>query len=172
MRINSQAGFTLIELMITIAVLGVLIGLGVPSFRLWMQNTQVRNAADAILNGVQLARAEAVRRNMNVEFALGNGAEWTVEQASPRTAIQSRAAEEGQTNKAQIDALPAGATIVTYSPLGGVTPNLDASMTLRRIDIQAPGAPAGVRRLSVVISVNGSPRMCDRDLPATDTRSC
>lgn len=172
MPTNRQAAFTLIELMITVAVLGVLLGLGVPAFRVWMQNTQVRNAADAILNGVQLARAEAVRRNQNVEFALGNGAEWTVAQASPRVNIQSRVAEEGQTDKAQIDTQPGGATIVTYSPLGGVTTNLDASNTLRRIDIQAPSAPAGVRRLSVVISVNGSPRMCDRDLPATDTRSC
>jgi type IV fimbrial biogenesis protein FimT len=172
MLTKRQAAFTLIELLITLAVLGVLLGLGVPAFRVWMQNTQVRNAADAVLNGVQMARAEAVRRNMNVEFALGTGAEWTVAQASPRTVIQSRVAEEGQTDRAQIDAQPAGATIVTYSPLGGVTTNLDASTTLRRIDIQTPGASPGVRRLSVVISVNGSPRMCDRDLPTTDTRSC
>jgi type IV fimbrial biogenesis protein FimT len=172
MHTKTQAAFTLIELMITVAVLGVLLGLGIPAFRVWMQNTQVRNAADAILNGVQLARAEAVRRNMNVEFAMGNGAEWTVAQASPRTAIQDRVAEEGQTDQAQIDTQPAGATIVTFSPLGGPTLNLDASFRLRRVDIQAPGAPAGVRRLSVVISDNGSARMCDRDLPASDTRSC
>jgi type IV fimbrial biogenesis protein FimT len=172
MLTKRQAGFTLIELLIALAVLGVLLGLGVPAFRVWMQNTQVRNAADAVLNGIQLARAEAVRRNQNVEFALGNGAEWTVAQASPRIDIQTRVAEEGQTQLAQIDVQPPGATIVTYSPLGGVTTNLDASNTLRRVDIQAPGAPAGVRRLSVVISVNGSPRMCDRDLPTTDTRSC
>jgi type IV fimbrial biogenesis protein FimT len=137
-----------------------------------MQNTQVRNAADAILNGIQLARTEAVRRNTNVEFALGNSADWTVSQASPRIVIQTRVAEEGMTNKTQIDQQPADASIVTFSPLGGVVPNLDASTQLRQVDITAPGSPAGVRRLSIVISVNGSARMCDRDLPVSDTRAC
>jgi type IV fimbrial biogenesis protein FimT len=169
---NTTAGFTLIELLITLAVLGVLLSIGVPAFRVWMQNTQVRNAADAVLNGIQLARTEAVRRNVNVEFALGNSADWVVQQASPRTLIQSRPAESGGTNKTQIDTQPADASIVTFSALGGVTSNLDASSSLRQVDVTAPGSPPGVRRLSIVISINGSPRMCDRDLPTTDTRAC
>jgi type IV fimbrial biogenesis protein FimT len=169
---KTPAGFTLIELLITIAVLGVLLSVGVPAFRVWMQNTQVRNAADAVLNGIQLARTEAVRRNLNVEFALGSSADWTVQQASPRTFIQSRVAESGMTNKAQIDTQPGGASTVTFSPLGGVTNNIDGSSTLQQIDVTAPGSPPGVRRLSIVISINGSPRMCDRDLPTTDTRAC
>jgi type IV fimbrial biogenesis protein FimT len=165
-------GFTLIELLITIAVLGLMLTLGVPAFRVWMQNTQVRNAADAILNGLQLARSEAVRRNLNVEFALGNSADWTVQQASPRQVIQARSAQGGMTDRTQVNQQPAGATIVTFSPLGGVTTNLDASTTMRQVDVTFPGQPPGVRRLSIVISTNGSPRMCDQDLPSSDTRSC
>ena len=49
---------TLIEMLIGLVILGVLMALGVPSFFAWLQSTQVRNAAESIQNGLQLARAE------------------------------------------------------------------------------------------------------------------
>jgi prepilin-type N-terminal cleavage/methylation domain-containing protein len=61
-----RAGFTIIELMITLAVLGVLLALGMPSISSWLQNTQIRTAAEGMVSGLQLARAEALRRNANV----------------------------------------------------------------------------------------------------------
>jgi type IV fimbrial biogenesis protein FimT len=63
-------GFTIIELMVTVAVLALLMLLGAPSFATWLQNSQIRTAAEGVLAGVQLARAEAVRRNMPVRFQL------------------------------------------------------------------------------------------------------
>jgi len=63
-------GFTIIELMVTVTVLALLMLLGAPSFATWMQNSQIRTAAEGILAGAQLARAEAVRRNMPVRFQL------------------------------------------------------------------------------------------------------
>lgn len=71
------SGFTLIELMIGIAILAILLTLGLPSYRTGMQNIQIRNAADSILNGLQLAKAEAVRRNYTVRLELATGAGWT-----------------------------------------------------------------------------------------------
>ena len=65
-----QNGFTLIELMISLAVLGVLISLGAPGFVEWLQNQQIRAAAEATLNGLQVARGEAVRSNTPVRFQL------------------------------------------------------------------------------------------------------
>ncbi len=65
-----QNGFTLIELMISLVVLGVLISLGAPGFVEWLQNQQIRAAAEATLNGLQVARGEAVRRNTPVRFQL------------------------------------------------------------------------------------------------------
>ena len=66
----SQRGFTIIEVLITLAVLGVLLALGVPGFIEWLQNQQIRAAAEATLNGLQVARGEAVRRNTPVRFQL------------------------------------------------------------------------------------------------------
>jgi len=69
-RRTSQRGLNIIEIMISLVVLGVLIGLGAPGFVEWLQNQQIRAAAEATLNGLQVARGEAVRRNTPVRFQL------------------------------------------------------------------------------------------------------
>ena len=63
-------GVTLIELLIGMAILALILGLGLPSISTWMQNTQLRSAADAVQSGLQLARAEAVKRNTSVGFTM------------------------------------------------------------------------------------------------------
>lgn len=63
---------SLIELMIGLAVLGILLGLGIPAFTTMLQNLQIRTAAEAIVSGMQTARNEAVRRNTSVRFQLVN----------------------------------------------------------------------------------------------------
>lgn len=68
MRRSAQRGMSLIELMVGIAIIGILLALAAPSFRSWTQNTKIRGTAEAILNGLQLAKAEAVRRNTLIRF--------------------------------------------------------------------------------------------------------
>lgn len=65
-----KAGFSLIELLIGITIVGILFIMGIPSFKSWIQNTQIRTATEAIQNGLEWARAEAVRRNTLVRFQL------------------------------------------------------------------------------------------------------
>lgn len=82
-------GVTLIELMIGLAVLALMLMSGAPAFSDWIRNTQIRTASEAILNGVQYARTEAVRRNTTTRFQLtssldgqcvvaGSGRNWVV----------------------------------------------------------------------------------------------
>lgn len=63
-------GFSLIELMVTLAVLGALLRAVTPLVRDWMFDTEIRNAAESISTGLTKARAEAVRRNEPVLFSL------------------------------------------------------------------------------------------------------
>ena len=65
-----QRGVTLIELMVGLAIFGLLVALAIPSYSAWIQNTQIRTAAESIVNGLQLARNEALRRNRSVELVL------------------------------------------------------------------------------------------------------
>lgn len=59
-------GVTMVELVVVFAIVGILAAVAVPNFRTWIQNTQIRNAAESIQNGLQVARIEAVRRNSQV----------------------------------------------------------------------------------------------------------
>ena len=54
-----QAGLTLIEVLAAVLVLGVIVALGGPSFAVFVQNTRVESRANAVLQVVNQARAEA-----------------------------------------------------------------------------------------------------------------
>lgn len=61
------AGFTLIELMIGVAVLAILLSVAVPSFQNLIERRRVTAAAESILSALQLARSEAIKQNSTVE---------------------------------------------------------------------------------------------------------
>ena len=65
-------GFTLVEMVVVMAILAVLLGLGMPSYRTYMANQRVSAAAEVFMAGLQMARAEAVKLNQRVEFAMTN----------------------------------------------------------------------------------------------------
>jgi type IV fimbrial biogenesis protein FimT len=97
-RPGTSEGFSLIELMVALAVIAVVLALGLPNVSVWIQNTQLKTAAEGVVSGLQMARAEALRRNVNVRFQLVTtmdsgckvpdaevvtGANWVVSLADP-----------------------------------------------------------------------------------------
>jgi type IV fimbrial biogenesis protein FimT len=176
----TQAGFTIIEVMVTVAVLGVLISMAVPTFGAWLQGQQLRGAAEASINGLQVARSEAIRRNLPVQIVFNPPTTgWAVTEQPPiSTFVQGRDANEGSPN-AQLQATPGGATTVTFTPLGGIGTNADGSASVTRLDVTNPSggacSPAGAMRcLRIVISGGGTVRMCDPhpSVVAPDPRAC
>lgn len=72
-------GFTLVELMITIAVLVVLMTLAVPSFVDLFDRNRVRGAGDAVVSLISNARAEAIKNDLDVSVAMtGSGTAWCI----------------------------------------------------------------------------------------------
>lgn len=68
------AGFTLIELMVAVAVLAILSAIALPSFRdMWVER-RLRAAAEAVQADLMFARSEAVRRNAPVHVLVASGA--------------------------------------------------------------------------------------------------
>ncbi len=175
---TKSLGFSLIELMIAVVIVAILTGVAMPGFQTWLRNSQIRNAAESISNGMQRARAEAVARNADVAFVLGTGAgsasSWTVDYVVKPVAadppIDSRSSNEGSKDVTRT-VLPANATTVTFSNLGGVVANADATASLAQVDLDAVG---GSQKLRVTIGVGGNARMCDPDphLPSTNPRAC
>jgi type IV fimbrial biogenesis protein FimT len=66
----SSRGMTLIELMVGLAIMALLLMSGAPAFSDWIRNIQIRSASESLLNGLQHARTEAVRRNIPTRFQL------------------------------------------------------------------------------------------------------
>ena len=190
-----SAGFNLIELMITLAVIGIVAMVGLPNLSAWIQNTQIKTAAEGIQSGLQLARAEALRRNVNVRFSLvtslssacalsASASNWVVSLADPSGAcdvapsdtaapriIQKKDSSEGARNAA-VAATPAGD--VTFNGLGrmlGAGANqVDITSTVGGL-CQAAGGP--MRCLRITVSTGGQVRMCDPAVTDnTDPRFC
>ncbi len=139
----SQRGMSIIEVMIAITLAALLLTLGLPSFITGMQNRQIRSAADALQNGLMIAKTEALRRNRNVIFHWRNGSGYTVGcspadnttgadgQVNCPDTLQVREATEGSQNarvtpsEVQSSGAAAGTPIFTgdliFTPFGRVT---------------------------------------------------
>lgn len=175
-------GFSLIELMIGLAVLSMLLMVGLPNLTTWIQNAHIRTAAEGMQAGLQFARAEALRRNTSLGFYLVNsltstcalstsGTNYVVSIGSPAGScniapseagplLQVRAGVEGSAN-AVIAAT--GGSSFTFNGLGrGV-----GAGNLTQIDITNPTggtcqASGGTMRcLRVTVSTGGQIKMCD-----------
>jgi type IV fimbrial biogenesis protein FimT len=76
------AGFTLMEVIVVVAILGILATVGVPSMRDLIASTKVRGAVSDVYSSLILARSEAIKRNGSVDVipsvATNWGAGWTV----------------------------------------------------------------------------------------------
>ncbi len=167
------SGFTLIELLIAVALLSVLLLIALPNFSIWIQNTQIRTAGEAILNGMHLARAEAVRRNTTVELQVDATSGWTVSVVGPPAElIQSRSAKDGSPS-AIVSITPAGTARVTFNGFGSVAANNDGTATVTEIKVDSITIPAAdSRQLCILVRAGGNVRMCDPQVAVTDTRSC
>lgn len=195
MRARAMQGVTLVELMIGPVVFGILFMIGLPSLTTWIQNTQIRNSAEGIFAGLQLARAEALRRNAIVRFQLVStldstcvlasiGTSWVISLDDPSgkcdkapsedpglgpRIIQKRSAIEGSPNVTltAVTSTATSASLVQFNGLGRLT----GAGPIAQIDVKNPGggtckaSGGSMRCLRLTLTSGGEARMCD---PAFD----
>ena len=195
-------GFTLVELLIGVSLIGILIALGAPSMATYLQNSKVASAASTLYSGIQLARAEAIRLNVPVQLVMTNdalpatdaaatgaspnaaGIHWFVRAASGAdfTLVESKSGTEGG------GSATAAAVQVVGTGTSGATP-FDGTIafngfgaagagTAIAIDISNPAggtcAPAGpIRCRRIAVAAGGQITSCDpAALTGDDTRAC
>lgn len=75
----AQKGFTLIELMVTLAVLGVLGALAAPNFSSYLRNAQLTSTTNSFVATINAARTEGMKRNLHSYVTPSDGlGNWTV----------------------------------------------------------------------------------------------
>ncbi|MCI4567396.1 GspH/FimT family pseudopilin [Lysobacter sp. CFH 32150] len=170
-------GVTLVELMVSLAVLAILATVAVPSFVDFLDKNRVRGAADAVVSLVSSARAEAVKNDLDVSIAMvGSGAAWCMGgnaatppsgglpagAADPCDCIDPADATEcliaGQRFVIEVGAYPdvrvgtLPAPLTFDSTLGAISPLGSRSVVLT--------SPRGKYDLSIQINSLGQARLC------------
>lgn len=74
---KTSRGFTLIELMIVIALIAIIAGIAVPNYQSSMQNSRETSARNSLVGALQLARSEAITRNITVTVTTADST-WVV----------------------------------------------------------------------------------------------
>ena len=70
---NKKSGFTVIELLITVAIIAILTSVAVPNFVRWRRDAQLRGAADELLSTVQTAKIRAIKERAPVTVSISTG---------------------------------------------------------------------------------------------------
>ena len=74
MLVRINQGFTLIELMLAIAIGAILLGIGLPSFQSFMQSSRVVTQTNEFVSSINSSRSEAIKRSTPVALCSSSNA--------------------------------------------------------------------------------------------------
>lgn len=181
--LKREAGLTLIEVLVALAIFSVLMVVGVTDFREWVQNTQIRTVAESIQAGLQFSRSEAVKRNEPVQIVFNaNYRGWTIQLVSNMSTLRQENGLDGYSNISVAPASnlfqPANSfaslNTVTFTGLGRISRlNADSSSPFGSLSIDNSAMDSDISRdLNIVLSTVGNIRLCDPNKNAPDPRAC
>ena len=199
--IMRQRGFSLIEIVVTLAVLALLMFAAAPSIGTWMDNTRIRNTAEALQMGLQTARSEAVGRNQSISFHLvsltnpnvmdnscalsATSGSWVVSATEPSSNCGSAPSTSVAPKIVVARAVGDGGGKVKVSgwqdddgTIAGTTVTFNGfgrvtnAGPLARIVISGTRDGVKYRDLQIRITAAGAIRMCDPKADSNDPRGC
>jgi type IV fimbrial biogenesis protein FimT len=154
---NRQQGFTLVELIVALAIVAIVLTLGVPGFNDLIRNNRMTAQVNQVVSALALARSEAVKRGASVDVSTTSGGAnwkngWTVKLSVGDDDIRVFEAQEGNHSLVA----DGGHSTFTYDPQGFLRTNCAGNCT---ITLCENGGEPG-RQLSIApsghLSVNGS----------------
>jgi type IV fimbrial biogenesis protein FimT len=131
-RSRSSLGFTLIEMMIVVAVVAILASLAAPSLSTFVASQRVKTASFDLYSSMMFARSEAIKRRSNVYVRAKDGALWTSGWDVSTDLTGSNAStlrSQGDLNGISMTLSPA-ATVSFYYKMDGRLSNSNIVVTL------------------------------------------
>jgi type IV fimbrial biogenesis protein FimT len=74
---NRQYGFTLLELMVTLAIMAIMMAVAVPSIRNLQSSIRITTTANSLSSALKEARSKALVSRRNVSFRAQSGSNWS-----------------------------------------------------------------------------------------------
>ena len=155
-------GFTLVELLVVLFVIGALASIGLGSMNAWTGGRKVRAAAEMVRDGLMGARAEAIRRNRTVRaYVLGS----TFATEVPAFADEAKIALQQTRLQA-----PVTQGEVFFSSDGRTSPpGASHSFTATGQELACKSAGGPLDCFTVQVSSAGSVRLCDPAVAPLDS---
>lgn len=177
-----QRGVTLLEAMVVISIVAIVVAVGGPSLQSWIASGRLHVKAESVLNGLQLARSEALKRNTAIFFTLAADSSWTVGCSTTvadlnndgvddcPASIQAKPAEEGGEGTT-LTLTPPTSTTATYTGLSILaSTNKDGSVPFSAVNFATAGTTKTYR---VTLSSGGQSKLCDPAVTTVgDPRKC
>ena len=180
-----MAGSTLLELMVTVSIVGILLAVGVPQMSDWIRRNSVASAAEVLQNGLRQAESEAIRRNAFAEFLLTNGtpsssetltatengANWAIRMLdSSYTAVAGGYVNGFKTTDVSSALVISGPASLVFNGMGRALNATGVPITATQV---YRFSRAGTdRAYCVFVTSGGSVKMCDPDQDSGKPRAC
>jgi type IV fimbrial biogenesis protein FimT len=181
---RDAAGFSLIELMVTLTLIGILLVMTIPAYGTWTADAHVRATAESLTNALRLAQSTAVAKGRTSLFALTADATPTIHSVPATDAPNWFAmlnvlsgSDETQaglglilksTEATQHHAAVAGPALLCFNALGRQTSlttaddSLSTACTAADPAVYQVGRGSGASRtFQVLVYAGGRVRMCD-----------
>ncbi len=177
--LTRQKGFTLIESMVVIAILGIVSSIALPELGSWVRNSRVQSTADSVVAGFQMAKSEAVRRNVDVRLTLNDDSSWVIGCDIVNTddadgdgvedcpaIIKQRDAKDGSKDMS-LTIAPGSAQSVVYTGFGRIKTKDEDPIS----SVEITSSESGSKTLRVNVD-GASVRMCLPSASTGDPRAC
>ena len=152
---HKVSGFTIIELMVVVAVLGIVLAIGIPNLRSFVTRGQVGTVTSEFASDVSRARVEAISRNSCVTMCLSANTANALTGGTPTCAAAGSNWQAGwiifsnpTCSATQTSPTAAGSTLIAVRQAGPDTFTLEpaSGAALRRVTFDSRGLAAGVQK--------------------------
>lgn len=164
-------GFTALECLIVVSIVGLLLVVGMPSAAEYISNNRLRSVAEQYRDGRNVARMEAIRRNATINF-IPSATGWMVQvPAVGQTPAVTIARRNAYAAENSITATPSGDSIA-FNGSGRLTTAGPFTVALTQSGGTCAAAGGTVRCLNVVAQRGGLIRMCDPAQASSKPEGC